>query len=167
MAHQPVEDEMRELRRHVAVGIAGKRDPGIVGALVERRFEIVPDEDAMLRLQRQRVLRRHHQDGAAERGEIEAAREAGRHLDAVDLVAMESGADIENRSRARTAQDEERQIDPAAIGELDRAQPRLDGLAADELDVGQSQRLVGGERFFVHAILPLSPEPAPPSHRAG
>ncbi len=135
------------------------------------------DEIAVLRLEGEGVLRRHDEHGAAELREVDLAGKARRDLDAVDLVAVERRAEIEDRPRLRAAQHDDRQVDPASVGELERAQPRLGALAACDLDAVEAERLIASGFALRHAVLPndvscpqlssrgIAAELAQPAHR--
>jgi len=70
MAHQPIDQRVRQLR---AMLPSHRRETKIQGSLGLWSSAILDsgDEDAMLRLERQRILRGTIKHGAAGRGEIE------------------------------------------------------------------------------------------------
>ena len=151
MTHQPVEQGVRDEGRRVAVRIAGERGPRIVRALIHRGFEHVADEVAVLYLEGQRVLHRHHDKGAAERIGVDFVDQAADHLDAEDLVSVKGGAEIKDRPRLRAAHHFDRQLHPGAVDQLDRGQALARPLSARQL---KSLNFKINVRFesFVHFV---------------
>src|SRR5262249_26252500 len=72
-------------------------------------------------------------------------------------VAVERGAEIEDRPRLCAAQDDDRQLKPRGIGKLQHTQARLAALAANEHEPVETERLVAVSPLLRHACLPNPP----------
>jgi hypothetical protein len=126
----------------------GKETQGSAG-----RFEEVADEIAVLRLECERVLHGRDNQRAGELREVNFSDKAGRDLDAIDLVTVEGGTEIEHGPGLGATQYDHRQLDPACIGELKRPQPAFGPLAADQLKPFNTELFVAVRERPLHVFL--------------
>ena len=110
----------------IAVTRPREAGPRVGRGLVQRRLHELRDGQAVVGVERERVLHRHADDAAAQALRVHLGEGAEEYSDAVDLVAVDGGAEVEPRPGMRAVDQVERNRDPGAVGELgelDRVAP--------------------------------------------
>ena len=102
----------------VAVVRSGRARPRVDRGLVERRLHELRDGQPVVGVERERVLHRHADDAAPQALRVHVGERTEEDADAVVLVAVDGGAEVEPRPGLGPVDEVERNRDPGAVGKL-------------------------------------------------